>query len=130
MSQIAAHDFTGIVFYAGYHPFEYFLDYKEMPDVADQPADHRDAVRQRLSRGLEIAHKHGLTTFIQHYVGHFTEALMHKYSIKHLGRLSDIVHPEVERYTRYSAIAPRSSSCRISTACISTMRALPAAGVT
>lgn len=101
MSQIAAHDFTGIVFYTGYHPFEFFLDYKEMPDVADQPAELRDAVRQRLSRGLEIAHKHGLTTFMQHYVGHFTEALMHKYSIKHLGRLSDIVHPEVERYTRY-----------------------------
>ncbi len=101
MSQIAAHDFTGIVFYAGYHPFEYFLDYREMPDVADQPADHRDAVRQRLARGLEIAHKHGLTTFIQHYVGHFSEALMQKYAIKHLGRLSDIDHPEVERYTRY-----------------------------
>jgi len=99
--QIASHQFNGLVFYAGYHFFEYVLDYAECPDVASQDAKTRTAVRAALQRGLEIAHRYGLKTFFQHYVGHFTPQLAAKYQIPTTGRFSNVQHPEVERYCRY-----------------------------
>ncbi|HEY3320609.1 MAG TPA: hypothetical protein VGP72_09105 [Planctomycetota bacterium] len=99
--QIADHQFNGLVFYAGYHFFEYVLDYSGYPDAASQNAKTRDAVRASLRRGMAIAHKHGLKTFFQHYVGHFTPQLAQKYNIPTTGRFSNIEHPEVERYCRW-----------------------------
>ena len=99
--QIAGHQFNGLVFYAGYHFFEYVLDYAECPDAASQDAKTRDAVRAALQRGLGIAHRYGLRTFFQHYVGHFTPQLAQKHQILTTGRFSNIEHPEVERYCRY-----------------------------
>ena len=99
--RIAEHDFNGLVLYPFYHPFEFILDYKGWEEAASQPAAKRTAVREALNRGLAIAHRHGLKTFMQHYVGHFTQQLADKYHIRTQGRLSNIEHPEVDRYMRY-----------------------------
>ncbi|MCY3020391.1 MAG: hypothetical protein NTW87_15335 [Planctomycetota bacterium] len=99
--QIAGHQFNGLVFYAGYHFFEYVLDYAEYPDAASHDATTRAAVRAAVQRGLAIAHRYGLKTFFQHYVGHFTPQLARKYRIPTTGRFSTVEHPEVERYCRY-----------------------------
>jgi hypothetical protein len=99
--QIVSHQFNGLVLYPGYHPFEYILDYKGFPKAASQPAAHRTAVRKALNRGLNIAHRYGLKTFMQHYVNHFTQELADAYHIPTTGRLSAVEHPEVERYCRY-----------------------------
>ncbi|MGD0091934.1 MAG: hypothetical protein ABSE73_18630 [Planctomycetota bacterium] len=96
--QIASHQFNGLVFYAGYHFFEYVLDYAEYPGAASQTAQTREAVRAAVQRGLAMAHRYGLNTFFQHYVGHFTPQLAQQYQIPSTGRFSNIVHPEVERY--------------------------------
>jgi len=99
--QIVSHQFNGLVFYAGYHFFEYVLDYAEYPDAASHDDRTRAAVRAALQRGLAIAHRYGLKTFFQHYVGHFTPQLARKYQIPTTGRFSNVEHPEVERYCRY-----------------------------
>ena len=99
--RIAEHDFNGLVLYPDMHPFEFILDYKGFEDVASKPEARRTAVREGLNRGLAIAHKHGLKTFMQHYVGHFTPQLAKKYHILSEGRLAKVDHPEVDRYMRY-----------------------------
>ncbi len=93
--------FNGLVFYGAYHPFEYILDYKDFPRAASKPAALRDTVRGALCRGLAIAHAYGLTTFMQHYVTHFTESLRDSCGLKTAGRCALIDHPEVDRYVRY-----------------------------
>jgi hypothetical protein len=92
--QIASHQFNGVVFYAGYHFFEYVLDYAEYPDAASQDAKTREAVRAALQRGLAMAHRYGLTTFFQHYVGHFTPQLAQKYSV--IGVPKIVINEKVE----------------------------------
>ena len=99
--QLVSHQFNGLVLYPGYHPFECILDYKGFPQAASQPAAHRTAVRKALNRGLAIAHRYGLKTFMQHYVNHFTQELADAYKIATTGRLSAVDHPVVERYCRY-----------------------------
>ncbi|MFB3892955.1 MAG: hypothetical protein ACE15C_13130 [Phycisphaerae bacterium] len=99
--QIVAHQFNGLVLYCAYHPFEYVLDYSGFPQAASRPEEERTAVREALNRGLAIAHKYGLKTFMQHYIGHFTQQLADAYKIMTTGRLSAIDHPEIERYCRW-----------------------------
>jgi len=100
--EIARRGFTGLVLYAGSHPFEHFLDYKSFPSAASRPARERNAVRKALNRGLAIAHKHGLKTFIHHYITHYTRPLAKRLGIATAsGRLANIDHPEIVRYQRW-----------------------------
>lgn len=100
--QIVGYQFNGLTLYPGAeHPFEQFLDYSGLPEVVTRPANERAAVRAALNRGMAIAHRYGLKTFMQHYVGHFPEKLSEAFNIPSIGRLSSVDHPEVERYCRY-----------------------------
>lgn len=98
---VAEMGFNGLVFYSAYHPFEHVLDYREFPQAANQPEKHRNSVRAALRLGLTTAHRHGLTTFMQHYVGHFTEAIAHAAGVQTVDRTCGVDHPEIERYIRY-----------------------------
>ncbi len=98
---IAANDFTGLVFYPGLHPFEFILDHSAYPEAATQPAEQNAATRNALNRGLAIAHKHGLKTFMQHYTTHYTEPLAKSLGLPTTGRLADTDHPEIDRYLRW-----------------------------
>ncbi|KPL03061.1 MAG: hypothetical protein AMK75_01945 [Planctomycetes bacterium SM23_65] len=98
---VAGCGFTGLVLYTAYHPFEFILDYSGFPGAATQPARKRTAVRKALNRGLAIAHRHGLKTFMQHYITHFTEPLAKHLGIPTTGRLANIDHPELIRYQRW-----------------------------
>jgi len=93
--------FNGLVIYAGYHPFEFFLDYKEWPLPANQTEVERTATREAVHRGLAIAHRYGLKTFLHHYVGHFTKELAETHGISTSGRYSWTEHPVVEQYCRF-----------------------------
>ena len=99
--ELVKHHFNGLAIYSGYHPFEHILDYTAYPEAVEGDPDRNKPYRTRFNRLLEIAHCYGLTTFIQHYVGHFTQPLADKYGIKTGGRLSNIEHPEVDRYSRF-----------------------------
>ncbi|MFB3892954.1 MAG: hypothetical protein ACE15C_13125 [Phycisphaerae bacterium] len=99
--RVVASQFNGIVLYAGYHPFEYLLEYNEYPDLIPHGAAERTAIRKAVSRGLAIAHRYGLKTFIQHYVSHFPPRLGEKLGLITGGRFSDVDHPEVDEYCRY-----------------------------
>jgi len=100
--------FTGLVFYAGYHPFEHLLDYKGFPKAAPGNARERAVIRKALNRGLEIAVSYGLETYLQHYVMHFTKELA-KYAgillsdsgASDYTRLACYDTPVVRRYSRY-----------------------------
>jgi hypothetical protein len=98
---IVANGFNGVVFYPDHHPFEHILDYKGFPEAASRDEAERRAVREALCRGLEMAHRYGLATFMQHYVNHFTQALAEAHKIPMTGRLSAVDHPIVEEYCRY-----------------------------
>jgi hypothetical protein len=101
--QIVRHQFNGLTLYAGYHPFEYILDYKEFPYAASRPEAHRMAVRETLNRGLAIAHRYGLKTFMQHYTTHFTPQLAEHLKLGAAAgeRIADVGHPEIDRYCRW-----------------------------
>jgi len=99
--QVVAHQFNGLVFYSDYHFFQYVLDYKEWPGAVSSSFEERAAARAALQRGLAMARKYGLTTFIQHYVGHFTPELATSLKIPTTGRYSAVDHPDVLRYCRY-----------------------------
>jgi len=99
--RLVSHQFNGLVFYAGYHPFEFFLDFKEWPHPASQTEAERTATRAALQRGLATAHRYGLKTFLHHYVGHFTKELADAYQIPTTGRHSCTEHPMVEKYCRF-----------------------------
>jgi len=102
---IASRGFTGIVFYAGYHPFSKVLDYKNMPEAAEGSARNRTRTRNRLNQILAIAKKYNLQTFIQHYVMHFTANLAKSAGLNiKLGsyaRLAGYDVPAVRDYCRY-----------------------------
>ena len=99
--RLVEHQFNGLVFYAGKHPFEYFLDYEAWPEVCKRATTERTATRDALRRGLASAHRHGLKTFLHHYVGHFTQELADLCQIPTTGRHSSTEHPAVERYCRF-----------------------------
>jgi hypothetical protein len=102
--RIAAHGFNGLVLYPDtYHPFEHILDYGGFPQAATQPARVRGAKRAALARGLAIAHRHGLRTFMQHYASHVPDALARHLKLGATGgnRMADLVHPEIDRYARW-----------------------------
>ena len=84
--KLVTHHFNGLVFYAHYHPFENILDYSEYPEATSKPWTANDAYRARFNRLLESAHFYNLTTYIQHYVGHFTERLADAHNIQTGGR--------------------------------------------
>ena len=98
--------FTGLVFYAGYHPFEYFLDYDEFPEAASAPKRKRRRTLEGLRRAFGVARSFGLETFMQHYVTHYPAGLAKKHQIGFQGtgagsRLSALDHPLVDKYSRY-----------------------------
>lgn len=98
--------FTGLVFYAGYHPFEYFLDYNEFPEAASAPKRKRRKTLEGLRRAFGAARSFGLETFMQHYVTHYPAGLAKKHKIGFQGtgagsRLSALDHPLVDEYSRY-----------------------------
>lgn len=98
----AALGFNGLVLYgSARHPFQYILDYRAFPEAACQPVRVRNAVRASLRRGLAIAQRHGLTTYLQHYVTEFTPALAKHCGIRTTDRVAGIDHPQVDRYLRY-----------------------------
>jgi hypothetical protein len=102
--QIVSHQFNGLTLYPDNgHPFDDILDYKEWPQAAWKPNEHRDAVRERLNAGLAIAHKYGLKTFMQHYVSHFTPALRDHLKLGATAgpRLSTLDHPVIDDYCRW-----------------------------
>lgn len=99
--QLIRGHFNGLVLYPPGHFFEYVLDYSTYPQAASKPEQLRTRVRESLNRGLAIIHKYGLNTFMQHFLGHFTQQLADAYKIPTTGRLSSIEHPEVDRYCRW-----------------------------
>ena len=102
--QVAAHGFTGLVLYPGtYHPFEHVLDYAGFPEAASQPAALCLAKRNALNRGLGIAHRHGLQTFLQHYISHIPKSLSAHLQVGATvgGRNANLSHPEVDRYMQW-----------------------------
>jgi hypothetical protein len=101
---IVSHQFNGLTLYPeNYHPFDEILDYKEWPQAAWRPKAHCDANRERLNAGLAIAHKYGLKTFMQHYVSHFTPALLDYLKLGSAAgdRLSTLDHPVIDDYCRW-----------------------------
>ena len=99
--QIVTHQFNGLVLYPSPHPFEAILDYAEYPNVVRTPDAERATSRAALRLALQVAHRYGLKTFMQHYVGHFPAGLAEAQKIPSQGRLANVEHPEVDRYCRY-----------------------------
>lgn len=98
--------FTGLVFYAGYHPFEYFLDYEKFPEAAAVGAAERRRTLLGLKRAFGVARSFGLSTFMQHYLTHFPAGLAkrHKMGFQKTSagsRLSAFEHPVVDKYSRW-----------------------------
>ncbi|OGF50032.1 MAG: hypothetical protein A2231_07360 [Candidatus Firestonebacteria bacterium RIFOXYA2_FULL_40_8] len=98
--------FNGIVFYPGnYHFFQHLLDYNKYPEA--RMISVKDAKRNQvaLNKGLAIAKKYGLNTFIQNYITHFTEnfakARNFPFQNEKAGRLSGLFTKEVIGYSRY-----------------------------
>ena len=102
--QIVGRQFNGLVIYpSSQHPFEHILDYKEYSDVVGTTDADRTAIREALCRMLSTAHRYGLTTFMQHYVGHFPKELGEQLDFQETpnGLLSTVEHPQVYRYSAY-----------------------------
>ncbi|MBN1807486.1 MAG: hypothetical protein JW909_00335 [Planctomycetes bacterium] len=99
--------FTGMVFYAHYHPFEFYLDFEEFGEATGVSAKQRAKTLAGLKRAFSAARAMGLDTFMQHYVTHFTPGLAkaHKLPIGEAavddGRLAAFRHPVVDAYSRY-----------------------------
>ena len=103
--EIVSRGFNGFVLYSGYHPFEFFLDYKGFPHATYQPAELRRRNFEGLWRLFDCAGKYGLRTFLHHYVTHFTQALSDHLELglseENGTRLACFEHPVVEEYNRY-----------------------------
>jgi len=99
--------FTGMTFYAGYHGFEYFLDYNEFPEAPEPDKAQRAKTLAGLKRAYGTARAFGLTTMLQHYVTHFPKGLVAAYKLPlelcevDDGRLAAFKHPVVDEYSRY-----------------------------
>ncbi|MCW8131690.1 MAG: hypothetical protein KIS92_15195 [Planctomycetota bacterium] len=102
--ELVRRHFNGLVLYAGYHPFESFLDYEGFPHATYKPAEERAENFRALKLLYGTAKKYGLTTFLHHYVTHFTQALSDhlNLSLKETGtRLASFDHPRIYEYNRY-----------------------------
>ncbi len=104
--ELARRHFGALVLYPGtYHPFEFFLGYEDMAHATHLAHDLRRRNREALRRFLGIARSYGLTTYLQHYVSHFTQGIADHL---HLGlkeggtRLAGISHPGVDAYIAYA----------------------------
>ena len=73
--------FTGLVFYAHYHPFEYYLDYEEFPEAPAPSKRDRARTLAGLKRAFGVARAFGLDTFMQHYLTHFPHGLAKAHNI-------------------------------------------------
>ncbi len=98
--------FTGLAFYAHYHPFEFFLDYDEFAEAPSVPKARRAKTLAALKRAFGVARAFGLETFMQHYLTHFPAGLAKAHDIvfkaEEAGsRLSALDHPVVDAYSRY-----------------------------
>lgn len=104
--ELVRRHFGALVLYPGtYHPFEFFLAYGEMAHATHLPEDVRQRNREALRRFLGIARSYGLTTYLQHYVSHFTQGIADhlQLGLKEGGsRLAGIDHPEIDRYIAYA----------------------------
>lgn len=104
--ELVRRHFSALVLYPGtYHPFEHFLAFEGVPHLTHQPADQRRRNREALRRLLGIARGYGLTTYIQHYVSHFTQALADRLGLglqEGGARLAGIDHPEIDAYIAYA----------------------------
>jgi hypothetical protein len=105
MQEIVKRGFNAFLIYSGYHPFEFFLDYKGFESAASKSTQK---VREKNFSGfqklLAKAKKYGLKTFLHHYVSHFPQALSDHLKLglsEKKGRLSAFDHPEIDRYNRY-----------------------------
>ncbi|MFC1452857.1 hypothetical protein ACFLSJ_05875 [Verrucomicrobiota bacterium] len=104
--EIVAMGFTGVVFYGPCLPFEHILDFKTMPEAVEKgTARKRAANRRACNRVLAVMKRHGLQTFMQHYIMHFTAALARNIGIDIAGesetRLAGYDTPAVRRFCRY-----------------------------
>ena len=102
--ELARRHFNGLVLYAGYHPFEFFLDYEGFPHATHVPSEIRAANFKALKLIYGTAKKYGLRTFLHHYVTHFTQALADhlELGLKESGtRLASFEHPRIYDYNRY-----------------------------
>ncbi len=104
-AEIVRRGFNGFVIYSTYHPFQFILDYRGFPAAAEASPAGRRRTRERLNRVLALAHRRGLTTFLQHYVGHFTPALGRRLGLglreSEATRLAGFEHPLIRNYLRY-----------------------------
>lgn len=105
MQEIVKRGFNAFLIYTGYHPFEYFLDYKGFEQATHKNSkDTREKNFGGMKRLLQKAKKYGLKTFLHHYVSHFTQALSDYLKLglsEKKGRLSAFDHPEIDRYNIY-----------------------------
>ena len=100
--EIASRHFNALVLYSGYHPFEFFLDYRGFEQAAGLPAAVRRRNFQALRRLLAAAKRYGLRTFLHHYFSHFPAALARRLKLKLGGRLAAYDHPVTNEYCRYA----------------------------
>lgn len=102
--QIVSRHFNALVLYAGYHPFEHFLDYKGLSWGTYKKETERRKNFEGMQRILKIAQQYGLRTYLHHYVGHFTQRCADhaKLGIKEGGtRLASYDHPITDKYQQY-----------------------------
>ena len=101
---IVDHGFNGLVLYPStYHPFEFILDYTDFPEAVSRKAVECRVTRAAINRGLSIAHRYGLQTFMQHYVSHIpkTYSAHLKLGATAGDRTANLAHPEIDRYMRW-----------------------------
>ena len=101
---VVDHGFNGLVLYPStYHPFEFILDYTNFPEAASRKAADCRATREVLKRGLAIAHRYGLRTFMQHYVSHIPKTFSAHLKLGATAgdRTANLAHPEIDRYMRW-----------------------------
>lgn len=103
--EIVRRGFNALVLYCGYHPFEYFLDYKGFEQAAQKNTTKIRSINfNALKKLLSYAKKYGLKTFLHHYVSHFTQALADHLRLglsSAKGRLAAFEHPEIIKYNSY-----------------------------
>lgn len=130
LDRVVSSGFTGLVFYAGYHPFEHLLDLPSFPRVAAGRKRDREQIRNRLNTVLESAHAHGLQTFLQHYVGHFPGTLARRIGLplrEPAARMTGFEHPDLVTYHR-ACYAEIFRTCPALTGLVFNYESMPNAG--
>lgn len=105
MQELVKRGFNSFLIYAGYHPFEYFLDFIGFKQAVPKGSNK---IRERnfnyIKRITKIAKKYGIKTFLHHYVSHFPQTLSDHLKLglsEKQGRLAAFDHPEIEKYNIY-----------------------------